>query len=262
MDSLKRRPRNTKAKGQCLFCSGSVTKEHIFAQWVDDALPPSPSDVTYKASYTPFTLPNQKSTKITTNKQGDVTVIFVRKACKSCNEGWMRLLDEAASEFFPAMMSGLEQTLTVEQMISLARWASLKSALIDAKTPEFTSVSRSDCEEMKEYQMPPKSWVIWLGRCPTKIRQVGTEHRCRKYFRPDGVMERAQSTTIRLGELVLFCACSPDPNMIEALRLANRSRALTEIWPKSPTGTMIWPTSVNRMSEEAFWRLCDVIGNL
>src|SRR3954469_13275208 len=97
-----------KKRGYCIFCGGTpLSKEHFFAEWMHDYLPPKPS-THYVAGSDLIGRPGKMF------RPGNVFERHLRVVCKACNSGWMSTLQNEAKPILIPLMQGVRRTLNPE----------------------------------------------------------------------------------------------------------------------------------------------------
>lgn len=135
----------------CVFCGGGpLTKEHVYPQWLRDALPlASARFKTSDAEGTPLW------------EQGTFD-IEARVVCEPCNTGWMSDLEGVCGPLLTdPMLYGADLTLSTSQQRTVALWA--------IKTAVVLEASRKD----DVYKHLPEWHARWMPR--TRDRGEGAD---------------------------------------------------------------------------------------
>ena len=136
---------------KCIFCGARANSvEHFWPVWALERLPRERLKGFIGTHEIDFS--------------GDYTIGCV---CASCNGGWMSAIETANMPLLGAMMTDKSMRLTPLQQEAVAKWAVLKSMVLD-----FSAVSKQGHlfytqEEHDNFRtsevLPPKT-DVWLGR--------------------------------------------------------------------------------------------------
>jgi len=124
----------------------------------------------------------------------------LRAVCKDCNTGWMARSESAVAPLIEPMIKGQPAQLTVEQQLTVATWAAMKTAVFEYVWSEDPILTASDREIIRTQDRPPASVQVRLAAIeadgsPLRARGIGYEHR--------GSGEKIVCLTITMGCLVL-----------------------------------------------------------
>jgi hypothetical protein len=114
----------------CIFCGRTpTTKEHIFSEWIHKHLGQRGHNVAYKRISVQHL---DRSDFIRDIRfPGQIRDWQIKCVCgndpKSCNNGWMRQLEEAADPVMTPLILGQSATLSPEDQKIIASWAVLKA---------------------------------------------------------------------------------------------------------------------------------------
>jgi hypothetical protein len=147
---------------QCLFCSNPAnTGEHLFSDWILEELK--------------STEPIRISIGSRPPVWKDGVEIIVNCVCGDCNSTWMSDLENENKSHMLPMMHSKRVELDPAQQKLLARWAILKSVVMEAtnrKREVFYGVG-----ERKGLMPPspslPNSTLVWIGRFSRKGFHAG-----------------------------------------------------------------------------------------
>jgi hypothetical protein len=157
----------SKPIGKCVFCdrSGSLTKSHIWPEWVDTILPPNANSheqvVGAFATFVPAAKGPAFFQKI---KQGHVGTRKPRNTCKRCNGGWMRHIEEATMPFIADLLLGTPSLLDTVCQRLLASFLCLVSMRVEFGSQGMRAVPHSDHHWLMQHFQPNSDWRIWLAR--------------------------------------------------------------------------------------------------
>jgi hypothetical protein len=156
----------------CYFCDGvgSITKEHIWPRWLGADAVVESQQSTRRLGFTQAAAGVYEELPTTvTERQRSVLTDKVRKICRSCNGGWMSVLEQSVRgplQLLCARSYPFGRTaLTVEQITLLAAWA-LKTSwmreLLDPnRSPTPTKMQR---RYLMEQLRPPAHTSVWTAR--------------------------------------------------------------------------------------------------
>jgi hypothetical protein len=150
------------SKRVCIFCGGGpLTREHIFARWIQGKAPdrdPKPGSVTF---HTPgnareefFEAPPLERT--------------AKVVCSSCNSGWMSELESEAAKVLVPLFVGWSGRLDGDDLTVLTRWALKTAFVIDAASLSAGGpmTPRADRYAFRETLVPPAMTAVWLTTWP------------------------------------------------------------------------------------------------
>lgn len=157
-----------------MFCGGRpLTKEHVYPQWLRDALPVA------EARFRTTDLADQF---LWEQKTFDIEV---RAVCKKCNGGWMGDLEGEVSRWLAdPILYGGTLTLTVAQQRTLALWAIKTAFVLEAyrkgrtidHLPEWHAYWMPRTRASGENADPPPGIsVVMFGR-QLEITVAGIQH--------------------------------------------------------------------------------------
>jgi hypothetical protein len=81
----------------------------------------------------------------------------------SCNNGWMRRLDEAVDPIMTPLILGQETRLSEIDQRTIAAWAVLKVMVAD-----HSHVHHKQRKQIKRRRRPPAGWSVWIGHYERK----------------------------------------------------------------------------------------------
>lgn len=146
----------------CIFCGNRpVTREHIFAQWIQRLAGIEGS----KRGSVTFHTPGKAREKFFEAPPLGRTVKVV---CAGCNNGWMSQLESAASRVLAPLFHGRSGRLTKDDLALLSQWAFKTAFVIDAASLHAGGplTPRADRHAFKENLEPPEMSAVWLTTWP------------------------------------------------------------------------------------------------
>lgn len=108
-----------------------------------------------------------------TKRGGDVHDMQVRCVCggdvRSCNNRWMRELENRARPVLIPLMNGHQLRLSPEQQAIVAGWAAMKAMVAEYERSARVTTTQSERDYMRTVRLPPdRGWAIWIGRYERK----------------------------------------------------------------------------------------------
>lgn len=83
--------------------------------------------------------------------------------CKTCNSGWMNVLDDQARPLVEPLVAGLPLRLDDQASIGLlASWATKVAMMVDYRQAKPT-VPSSHHAHFAKHRTPPETWHLWIA---------------------------------------------------------------------------------------------------
>jgi len=233
---------------KCIFCSSAnLTGEHIFSKWLHKYLGPRPKNKSLSFSGREYP-DGRKEPPILRKMRGQMRDWKVYCVCggdsRSCNNGWMRALENSARPLLIPLINGEEGfRISPKDQGAISAWAILKAIVgeYDSRLP--TTVHHKQRKYIREHGSPPlHGWGVWIGRFERKdfipewisrpflLLPDEQVTRRRKSFEATFFNSCASSQIIN--KLFIQVVHSPHP------RLASRWRFTL---PKGGTLVRVWP---------------------
>jgi hypothetical protein len=195
------------ARKECIFCERSepqvtITKEHLFSQWVDDVL--MPGLLGPDRSYERTTAGRDGSPRTTTWSSEVIAAIEKALVCggapDSCNNGWMSGLDGQVRQLAEPMMLGKPKLLTIQDQTVIAAWAAMKSMVLEYMWGAGQKIVLPQAS---------RTFVYRLQQAPDdmQIRIAAVESRGRPALASRRVYE-LRPNTYASGQLPAYASCS------------------------------------------------------
>jgi hypothetical protein len=238
----------------CVFCGRTdrpITREHIFAEWVDKLFP--------EAAAT-------KSLSVLIKRDGTEKPYqafpfeqTVRVVCDKCNNEWMSRLERAVAPVLgPMIRDGKWIRLTPRVQQTLATWAVKTAFMLQYLHPSERSVPDSEYHDFYVAQEPLPGHMVWLGHRTNLYDSTGAPlifaARMQEIssIRREGVSEqdvhgmvdmgsRVYRVTFALGGVVLLVFGHTFPTVIKVGVPVDMMRAIRCIWPLQRRSS--WPPS-------------------
>jgi hypothetical protein len=170
------------AHATCLFCQQSgatvkITKEHVLPGWLDEVL--TPAVVGPDMSIVRTMTGADGTTATETWEPRKVAGVEVRSVCATCNNGWMCGYDGTVRPWLEPMILGFNQTLTIDQQLTIATWATMKAMVLEfgwgrGKPTIFT---QEDRDILMTQRRPPASVQVRVAALESQGVPVRVFHR-------------------------------------------------------------------------------------
>ncbi len=208
----------------CIFCGATgasvkITREHTFSNWVNQVL--TPTIVGPDISYERRAMHGPKAGTVNTWSAAVVAGHTLRAVCKSCNNGWMSELEGAVRPLIEPMIKGYNAALTTEQQITVATWATMKTAVFDYVWTDDPVLAAGDREVIRTQNRPPASVQVRLAAVESNgypLRALGRGYELR------GPGDKAICLTMTVGCLVAQAFGGPGAG-IHGFQTAGRTGA-------------------------------------
>ena len=222
----------------CKFCgtTGKLTGEHVFPNWIRTAVGDGGAHFF-----------RRKSSGEVNEWQTVAYSTTVRDVCATCNNGWMKKIqDSVAGVLIPMLNSGTQVNLNAETLRSIATWVTLRSLVVPlAAGPEDVLVSLYGNIE-KTHDATAQSRV-WLGRLE------GTDARTAFFLGATLNIENttpkepdAYVATMAVGQLVTrVFVLTPDRGTLGQVSNDPFDPFLLDVWPNINGAT--WPPPPMKM---------------
>jgi hypothetical protein len=155
------RPRKPhRPPGRCIFCgSFGLTREHMWADWLRNYIPRSMPEHTEGSTILYPTIAETSQRRRT----GDPHSRRIKCVCRPCNNEWMSRLQETAKPYLVPMINGNHTILLRRGQRAIAAWAAMMVMVSEYTNEEFIAVLHRDRAWLKDREIPPSRWQIWIG---------------------------------------------------------------------------------------------------
>lgn len=244
LDLIERTRLNTLS---CIFCGNTpTTKEHIFPEWSHEYL--GPREATNAKMLVSAQHKDRTDFVFDLRMSGPLRDWQIKCVCgglrKSCNNGWMRELENEVRPIMKPLILGDRTRLSPVHQKVIATWAVLKAIL-----SHHPFIKRKKRKIFASTRVPQAEWSVWIGHYehsersarfvsrPFVLGPVGTEGR--------PAVPNCHASTQILNKLlvhVVNCVRPDFPYRWDFSRRGGRplDGAILRIWP--PTGqTIDWP---------------------
>lgn len=177
---------------KCIFCPNPAdSAEHLFSDWILEELEDISGPINIKIG-------KRK------NVWQHTPEVKVNCVCHQCNNGWMSNLETKNQPYMRSMMHGHSIVLEPSQQKQLARWAVLKTIVLDAadrqRHPFYTAEERESLRPPLASCLP--GTTIWLGYLSSRSFHMGATDLSGSIGEVPKAY-RGSVTTVVLGHLVI-----------------------------------------------------------
>jgi hypothetical protein len=160
----------------CLFCGATgasvkITREHTFSNWINKVLTADiiGPDISYERSIMHGPQAGAVKTWPATEAAGHT----LKAVCATCNSGWMCGLEDAVRPLIEPMIKGYPASLTTGQQITIATWATMKTAVFENVWTDESVLTTEDRDVIRtQNSPPPASRSAWPPSSPTGTHSV------------------------------------------------------------------------------------------
>jgi len=230
-----------KPPGKCIFCEGtSLTKEHLFADWLRELFPRTSKDTHTYGTITSWEPKPVFSGHVVQGHSGSKRI---RKVCRTCNSGWISGIDERAKQAVTPLIKGDSIVVADEAQLTIATWLAKISMVGDSIQPYKSVVLQSERKWIKDKREPPPLWEVWLGSYggnmwrDLAIFQHSGRLNLSAVTGPGNFSGYVETTTIGIGKMLALVI--GNENAALPLNIGNAAAVLKRIWPISNAFT--WP---------------------
>lgn len=217
----------------CIFCGATknITEEHVFSVWMHKYLPT-------RNRRSRYALMSRERINDFKTKEGGVNSLRQRVVCRNCNNTWMSATETKVKASLIPLMAAEKFGLTAERQRDLARWAVLKSIVLEYDDAAF---SQQECREFMRNSNLSDKCFVWIARCGSERWRTRALREQTSVAVMTGYWHRVvtgvlQSTAIGLNELFIYVVL----NNHEAIRIAVPT-GLFQVWPMGDE--LSWPPS-------------------
>lgn len=189
-------------KTSCIFRGATganvkITCEHTFSEWINEVLPPEivGPDISCERSI----LHGPQAGTVNTWPAKDVAGHKLRAVCRRCNNGWMSALEAAVRPLIEPMIKGYNASLTTDEQITVATWASMKTAVFEYVWTDEPILTAADRDVVMTHNRPPASVQVRLAAVGSNgypLRALGRGYKARS------TGDKAICLTLTIGVLV------------------------------------------------------------
>ena len=236
---------------RCIFCKsgGPLTREHVIAGWITDILNDmEPSDPTPKwgLHYTAGGIVERNRR----HPAGEPTVI-VRTVCEACNSGWLSDLERRVKPVMEPMVRGRGVTLSMEQQIDVATWASKTVAALEFHEPTTAVTKPEDRRLIRGELRPPHHHLVRLACRKEYLEALVVKTLVARTADADDARPDAFATLVGIGFLIVQVWGGHGADTGGGLtRMGTQTDRAVMVWPPVPP-SVTWPP-LTPIAEEEF----------
>jgi hypothetical protein len=238
----------------CYFCGRSVpeidkiTKEHVFGDWSETALPAQAPGHAVTVSELDRTTGDIRDRSY--RAPVPLSDARVHGYCNECNNGWMNDLDAVVRREGPRLFYGGDLHLSVELMTSIASWATKLTIVKDTQDYKDGGAIRQERRTWlyANRTPPPRTWV-WAACLSEEAGTLAIRHLTRFvetdwFAKPDVADLRAlrantSFTTFSYHRLAVVVLCTDSAGLSIDNPAELFPGAIIRLWPH-PAETS-WP---------------------
>jgi hypothetical protein len=141
-----------------------MSKEHIIADWVGRVI--DREENTNFASWSRISQPRPSQFQIDEDsrlRNRPLGANVIRRVCKSCNNGWMKDIQDEAIPALTPLMTGDWTKLVHEQCGIIVQWAVMTSINLDTSNPNRSVVTQLERTHFMTSKSIPSSWLCFIG---------------------------------------------------------------------------------------------------
>jgi hypothetical protein len=186
----------------CIFCGATgasvkITREHTFSNWINQVLTHDVigPDISCERSI----MHGPQAGTVSTWPATEAASHTLRAVCETCNNGWMSGLEGAVRPLIEPMIKGYNATLTPVQQITVATWATMKTAVFEYVWTDDPVLLADDRDIIRKQNRPPASAQVRLAAVESNgypLRALGRGYELR------GTAVKALCLTLTIGCLV------------------------------------------------------------
>lgn len=233
----------------CIFCGGKgLTREHAFADWLRPYLR-SAQPEHYFGDHD--VLPSGGTASSIKKWSGDPHSRRLRVVCRTCNEGWMSKLQQAAKPYLLPLVEGRSCVLGETAQSILAAWGAMSVMVSEHfARPSKRAISKEERQHLWLHGTPPETFKIWIGHYArlywrgrwfyTSAGIADSEAELTKSSTDGMPIPNTQTTTYIIGQLYFHVLSSPVTVLVKNTELD--PQYFVRIFPPGRGNSMVaWP---------------------
>jgi hypothetical protein len=245
----------SKPRKLCIFCDGyPVTKEHMWPDWLRNYIPRAKSKF-YSRSGILFR--SRTDAKIVLH-HGDPHSGRIRCVCRTCNSGWMSVLQSRTKPILIPLLRGDRYSLRKREQGILAAWVTMFAMVAEfrLRSGDLAAISKDERRRFMETQRPLHNWKIWIGAIGDENWKGRYTHTTLPVYSSGEIVKRTnntvpipntQTTTFVVNKLYVHAISS---SVVDLHKQQISTRLVQRIWPL--TKTIKWPPRL-LTGEDAEW---------
>lgn len=237
-------------KRLCIFYQpgcNRASKEDVWPTWLSQYIPRNLKKYTTMSALVHPTHSDIERETI----DGDPRSRRVKFVCRSCNNGWMSVLQNTAKPVLLPLVRGGSATLTQRDKDVLAAWCTMSVMTSDFFYPEKQAIPQADRDYLRANMLPPENgWKIWIGyfsrtnwmaHWVKNSMPISSEEHIPE-IAPNGIPRpNTQATTLIFGKLYVHVFSSVHADLVAKATIGGRAIGrLVRIWPRL-SNTVVWP---------------------
>jgi hypothetical protein len=186
----------------CIFCGATgasvkITREHTFSNWINQVLTRDVigPDISCERSI----MRGPQAGTVNTWPAAEAASHTLRAVCETCNNGWMNDQEIAVRPLIEPMVKGYNATLTAAQQITVATWATMKTAVFEYVWTDDPVLLGGDRDVIRTQNRPPASAQVRLAAVESNgypLRALARGYELR------GTADKAICLTMTIGCLI------------------------------------------------------------
>ena len=232
-----------------------MTKQHLWADRLKAVLPPvgTHNTLSILQEKTHPTRTSVKDWSSDEQRPGHVKSRKIRRVCRGCNSGWMRILEEQAIPLALPLINGNANVLSTEDQKILSLWIAMNVATAEYLVEKSVTISSPQRQQLMSGQIPD-NFTICIA--PYVGGHWGVKLRChsmtllREYLPAGGrsqlgplnverpVIKNTQIATMGAGCLIMQALSCPLTEVTKVYRTKTREFGGIQIWPS--LGAIDW----------------------
>lgn len=264
----------------CAFCGVTLTnknisREHLWGDWLRDYVPRTFVRTEHMGTIRMVvvhedgrTVSLEQVVRGKLDRPGDPHAQRLRIVCRTCNNGWMSVIQEQAKAHLVPYTRWEWPSLSPESIEPISAWACLFTMVLEFAHIDTMATTPEQRRALMQTGRPPDDWVVWAGRFKgTRWRGSfnhfglgGLAWQTSSLEPPPSAtalapLHTAQSTAFCLGSLFLFTFSTRGPLQVDSDRLAAFA-GIRRIWPNRHVAIEPPNITLDDVSADQVSRLC------
>lgn len=200
----------------CVFCKGTpLTKEHIFPDWLKSILDRE-SELKHSSDRLSVQFEHGKAflTPFRKQKSGNLMSTKLLIVCKSCNSGWMSMLQQQTKPILTPLVLGESIILKTAEIDQRLKWIVMATMVAEFDDREYKRIPISQLRAFKLDPKIPEGWKIWIGAYegtkPAHYNHIGSTQLSRNFR-----VTHLQASTFIIGKFIIYAVSSDDETTIK-----------------------------------------------
>lgn len=218
---------------RCIYCGEEgQSAEHLYGQWLRDILPDFGNKHVITTTGWRDGL-RQEPIDESRFKAGSLYNASVRAPCRSCNSGWMNVINGEAREALTRLKEGEWWPTTPSEREALATWLTMFTINHTYALPLASPIPADEPKKFMTARRPMPRWSFWVGLLHPECRwQVGTKHTKTMFFGNTDLAAGPNSLTLCIPlKRALFMCFRTSTGFSISAEAAKKHLFLSSIWP-------------------------------